>query len=106
MQFDHLRLLNNCCDDKNKFSIFSIPPKQFTLLATLIGFLTAKDLDVDEQNSLGNFFIAIGQVLVTIASQKTIFESKQDNQEIKQRLDDLKRHINDIEKELERNTKN
>lgn len=57
------------------FSILSLPPEQFTLVATLLGFLLTQNLSVDLQNSLGNFFQTVGQIIVTIAGQKDIYES-------------------------------
>ncbi len=105
MQCDKLIQANKSCNEKNTSGIFSIPPEQFTVLATAIGFLLANDLDMNEQNSLGNFLMAIGQVLVTIASQKAIFESQQDNQQVMQRLEFLKKQISDIENEIGQNSK-
>lgn len=106
MLCDNFKQVDEGCKSKNTFPLFSIPPEQFTALAALIGFLLADDLSIDEQNSLGNFLIAIGQILVTIASQKAVFESQQDNQLITQRLDFLKKQIRDIEQEIERTSKN
>ena len=42
---------------------------EFTLIGTLLGFLIAPQLSVNLQNSVGNFFELIGQVILTINAQ-------------------------------------
>lgn len=49
--------------------IYSLNPYQFTATAVLIGFAIAPSLSTNEQNSFGNFLIAIGQVLLTVNAQ-------------------------------------
>ena len=56
------------------FSSFSkylnnLSPLEFSTLGSLIGLIMIQGLSVSEQNSLGNFFELIGQVLLTSASQ-------------------------------------
>lgn len=50
-------------------SLFSLSAFEFNLLATLIGFALTPALSTNEQNSLGNFFALIGQVLMTANAQ-------------------------------------
>lgn len=47
----------------------NIPPTQFAVFAALIGAALAEELDVNEQNSIGNFLVSVGQTLLTIAAQ-------------------------------------
>ena len=49
--------------------LFSLNPYEFTLIATLIGFIISPSLNSNEQNSLGNFFELLGEVLLTIQAQ-------------------------------------
>lgn len=65
---------NKACQFKIPYSVLSLPPEQFTVLATVLGFLLSHDLTIDQQNSLGNFFQAIGQTIVTYAGQKDLYE--------------------------------
>ncbi|RCX16894.1 hypothetical protein DFR58_109121 [Anaerobacterium chartisolvens] len=104
MGCDNSNQPNSGSNNKNEFGFFSIPPEQFTLLASVVGFLLAENLDANEQNSLGNFLTLVGQVLMTVASQKALLDSGNDNQQILQRLNYLKKHISEIEQELEGNT--
>lgn len=55
--------------------IFSLPDKEFTALATLIGFSLIDHLTATQQNSLGNLFMTIGQILETSAIQQTLLET-------------------------------
>ena len=43
--------------------LFSLNPYEFTLIATAIGFAISPALTVNQQNSLGNFFEMIGEVM-------------------------------------------
>lgn len=46
-----------------------LSPLEFSTLGSLIGLLLVQSLTVDEQNSIGNLFELIGQVLLTSAAQ-------------------------------------
>lgn len=46
-----------------------IPPKQFALIAAFLGILLTCDLDTEEQNAIGNFFLSLGQTILTAAAQ-------------------------------------
>ncbi len=85
-----------CCSDKFSSILLSLTPEQFTAIAVLIGFLAADDLSVDEQNTLGNFLMTIGQIIVTIAGQKAILEAEQSDSQMPQRIDDLQKQIDDL----------
>lgn len=56
--------------------LFSLPPKQFSLLASLIGLLLIDGLDLGEQNSLGNFLVGVGQAILTAAAQEQALQDK------------------------------
>lgn len=78
-------------------SFFSLPPELMTALGTVLGFATLGDLTADQQNSLGNFLILIGQILETNSSQKQLLEDlaaarameqlRQEVQRLKEQLD-------------------
>lgn len=54
--------------------LFSLNAYEFTIAATAIGLAIAPTLTVNQQNSLGNFFELIGQVLLTVNAQKTTLQ--------------------------------
>lgn len=65
--------------DFSSFSdwLFSLSPYEFTLIATLLGFLISPTLTVNQQNSLGNFFELLGQIILTVNAQSvTLSQSK------------------------------
>ena len=49
--------------------LLSINQYELTILACGIGLLLAPTITVNQQNSLGNFFELIGQVLLTVNAQ-------------------------------------
>lgn len=70
--------LNNESNNENAFKscFFSLPPKQFSLLSSLIGIVLIDNLDTNQQNSLGNFLINVGQAILTSAAQGQLIENK------------------------------
>jgi hypothetical protein len=59
--------------DFDSFSnwLFSLNPYEFSLVATAIGFIISPTLTINQQNSLGNFFELLGQVILTVNAQST-----------------------------------
>lgn len=85
----------------------NISPPIFTLSASAIGFILIDELTPAEQNSLGNWFMLIGQVLCTNASQQQVINnrtgtSNASNQHIvnDNNIDLLKKAVNTMEKEI------
>lgn len=64
--------------DFNSFSswLFSLNSYEFTFIASLAGFAIAPSLTLNEQNSLGNFFELLGQVILTINAQGSTLEQE------------------------------
>ncbi len=60
----------------------NINPTTYNLLAVAIGIILVGDLNANEQNSLGNWFLLLGQYLATNASQQQLIESRIDNNNI------------------------
>lgn len=59
--------------------LFSLNPYEFTMISTLIGFIISPQLNLNEQNSLGNFFELLGQVILTINAQASTIEANNIN---------------------------
>ena len=49
----------------------------FTLSAVVVGFLLLQELDLNEQNDLGNWFLLLGQLLCTNAARLTVLQSSE-----------------------------
>ena len=82
--------------------LLSIPPAQFTLFSTLIGLLIVEGLTIDQQNTLGNFIVGIGQAILVAAAQGQYLESltPQDNP-LRCQLDLLKKQLCLLEQEMD-----
>lgn len=64
-------------------ALFSLNAYEFTLLGTVIGFAISPLLTTNQQNSLGNFFDLVGQVLMTVNAQNiTLAQAKRKNKNI------------------------
>ena len=55
---------------------FALPPKQFALLSSVIGVLLTEDLDLNQQNSLGNFLVSLGSTILASAAQGSLIQSR------------------------------
>lgn len=60
----------------------NIHPTTYNLIAVAIGIVLVGDLNANEQNSLGNWFMLLGQYLATNASQQQLIESRIENNNI------------------------
>lgn len=83
--------------------LFSLNAYEFTLIATIIGFTISPTLTVNQQNSLGNFFELLGQIILTINAQNTTLkQSKAKKSNIKPYIetDSIQKEIIKIKQEI------
>ena len=85
-----------------------INPTTFSLTAVIVGILASSDLSYPECNALGNWFVLLGDYLLTYASQVYVIESKKDRDNdyldkihTKDDLDYLYMAINKMKEELD-----
>lgn len=88
----------------------NINSKEFTISAFIIGYLLCDDLTPAKQNSVGNWFMLIGQVLATNASQQQVINNANKTSNSSNRhiindddltdIEELKRVINIINDKL------
>ena len=57
----------------------STPAKLYSLSAAAVGFILIDDLTPAEQNSLGNWFMLLAQVLCTNAAQQQLINNRTNN---------------------------
>lgn len=79
--------------------LFTLDPYEFTLVSTIIGFIISPSLTINEQNSLGNFFELLGQIILTINAQATTLNSKK-NVNIYNEIEELKNEIRNLKDKL------
>lgn len=91
----------------------NISPPIYTLSAVSVGLLLLDDTTAAEQNSLGNWFMLVGQILCTNASQLQVInnrtgQSNQSNQHIvnSDQVNMMRKASNAINKEINNITKN
>jgi hypothetical protein len=77
--------------------INSITPNELSILANAIALGLAEDKNADELNVLGNFIVAVGGLLLTIAAQQQSLQAIQDKQ---QQIQDLKKQLKQLEKSM------
>lgn len=93
----------------------SLNPYEFSLIATAIGFTISPSLSINQQNSLGNFFELVGQVMLTISAQSQTAKHKKvqypntkpyiENENLKKEILMLKREIIQLRKDCLLNDK-
>ena len=52
-----------------------INPPTFSLTAIAVGYILSNDLDPSQQNTVGNWFMLVGQVLCTNAAQQQVINN-------------------------------
>lgn len=60
----------------------NMDPHVFSLIAVGIAYVLVGDLNVNEQNSLGNWFELLGQYMLTHAAQQQLMEARIENNNI------------------------
>ena len=59
--------------------LFSFTGNEFAIISSIIGFVISQNLDIDEVNSLGNFFENIGQFMLAKAAQAQVISNRNNN---------------------------
>ena len=72
---------NDSCNNSECINVlidcfFSLPPKQLSLLASLLGILFIDKLDLSQQNVIGNFIVNVGQIILVAAAQGEALKDK------------------------------
>lgn len=57
----------------------NINPQTFSLIGVAVSAVLVGDLNVNEQNSLGNWFELVGQYMLTHAAQQQLIEGRIEN---------------------------
>lgn len=77
--------------------LLSLNEYELTILGCAIGLILAPTITVNQQNSLGNFFELIGQVLLTVNAQAVNLQpNAPSRQDLYALLKDLQQQINDL----------
>mgnify|MGYP006956034401 FL=1 len=60
----------------------NIDPHSFSILAVVAGYACVGHYNANEQNSIGNWLILVGQYILTHAAQQQLIESRIENNNI------------------------
>lgn len=84
--------------DIKDFSTFlaNLSPLEFTTYGCIIGIIITSLLNSNEQNSIGNFFELIGQVILTAQAQSTYNNSFPTREEFNNFKNETDNNINNI----------
>ncbi len=96
-------IINKSCDTINPIEscLLTLPPKQFSLLSTILGLLLQDGLNINQKNALGNFIVNIGQSLLTAAAQEQSLQTDDSqNDQMLNDIEELKNQISLLKKEL------
>lgn len=76
----------------------NIDPEEYTLSAIVIGFLLKDNFNSNELNSLGNWFMLVGQVLETLAAQLQVIQQHQNIniENLKKAVEIIDNKLNDL----------
>ena len=84
-------------EDSNQFSDFaswlmSLSPFEFTTLGVIIAYIISCNLTLNEQNSIGNWFEMVGQIILTFNAQgssQSFSVSESDYKDLKDKVNFL-----------------
>lgn len=82
---------------------FALPSELMSAIATVIGFALLGDLTADEQDSLGNFLMLIGQILETVSAQKQLLDDLAQAKKIDQlacTVESLQKQVAELQQRL------
>ncbi len=88
--------------------VFNIGPYSFTTSAFIIGLILARELSIEEQDSIGNWLQLIGLTMQTYASQNVTLVTNSDNindnskDKDSSNIESLKETIKRMEEELDK----
>jgi hypothetical protein len=68
-------------------SFYKMSDKDMILLAAAVSLILAEGLTIDEQNTLGNFLMCVGQDIASAAAQKEFLEENEKKQSVKKTAD-------------------
>ena len=60
---------NNDYSELSKY-LDTLNPYEFTLISIIAAFIITPNLELNEQYSVGNFFLLLGQTIITINAQE------------------------------------
>ena len=79
----------------------SIGPDELAILATLLAVALSKGLSFEQINVIGNFLVAIGSIMLTIAAQGEALKAQSEptEKDTQKQLQDMQEQLKELLKE-------
>lgn len=79
----------------------TIDPDELAILATAVAVALSKRLTLDQTNIYGNFIVAVGSIMLTMAAQEEALKTKDNDQDTdtKKQLQEMQKQLNQLLKE-------
>ncbi len=74
----------------------SIPPYEYSMYATILGYIIAYFLTTNAQNALGNWIEQVGQIILTISAQASATPTDDDYTALKSEVQNLRKELNEL----------
>ena len=84
---------------KNEMLFFELSTDELTFLASLIALILSRGLNADQINILGNFIVAVGSLMTTIAAQEAALiaqSEKNSNDDVQKQIKELQEKVQQI----------
>ena len=103
----NINIDNNSSFDFSEFSewLFSLSGVDFVIIGTVAAVLISRNLTLNQQNSIGNFFELVGEAILTYNAQEITRRNKFTNpynlsiEDLHQRINHLYNELNKLKKE-------
>ena len=80
--------------------LYSLSGYEFTFLSVLLGYIIASPLTLNQQNSIGNFFESLGQIILTINAQEitkdALLNNTPSNKQLFRKIQELENELNKL----------
>lgn len=74
--------------------------EELIALANLMAFAFAEEFDTDDLNVLGNWVTAVGAMMLTIAAQQQLLDTKsQEQPDVQQQIKELQEQLKTLQKQ-------
>lgn len=80
----------------------SVSPRTFTSVAIFVAYILMRDLTINEQNAVGEWFMLVGQVLSTNAAQAQVLEDRKTIDTTDDDIDTIKKTLAKMQKEIDK----
>lgn len=76
----------------------SIDANELAVLATILAVALSKSLTLEQTNVYGNFLVAIGSIMLTIAAQEEAIKGRSDDKDTdtKKQLQEMQEQLNQL----------